>query len=119
MIYTPTTVYVLMCTVDEEGDDYNEEDSGVESGFGRDSPRPLSPPNQQKENVNRCLPWTPKVNLSVVLVVIIVIAVIFSRVKLLMSLLSLWLSFVFPLVVVIVVVFMVLGWWFSLSGFSW
>ena len=47
--------------LDEDGDDYNEEDSGVDSGFGRDSPRPLSPPPVEKENVIRSLPWTPKV----------------------------------------------------------
>ena len=47
--------------LDEDGDEYNDEDSGVESGFGRDSPRPLSPPPQQKEHVVRNLPWTPKV----------------------------------------------------------
>ncbi len=30
--------------VDEEGEEFGEEDSGVETGFGRDSPRPLSLP---------------------------------------------------------------------------
>jgi hypothetical protein len=33
----------------------------VESGFGRDSPRPLSPPAPEREHVVRSLPWTPKV----------------------------------------------------------
>ena len=47
--------------LDEDGEEYNDEDSGVESGFGRDSPRPLSPPPPQKEYVVRNLPWTPKV----------------------------------------------------------
>jgi len=47
--------------LDEDGYEYNEEDSGVESGFGRDSPRPLSPPTPPKENIIRNLPWTPKV----------------------------------------------------------
>ena len=47
--------------LDEDGDDYNEEDSGVESGFGRDSPRPLSPPPPEQEKIIRSLPWTPKV----------------------------------------------------------
>ena len=48
--------------LDEDGDDYNEEDSGVESGFGRDSPRPLSPPPPEQEKIIRSLPWTPKVS---------------------------------------------------------
>jgi len=47
--------------LDEDGEDYNEEDSGVESGFGRDSPRPLSPPPPENEKIIRSLPWTPKV----------------------------------------------------------
>jgi len=47
--------------LDDDGEDFNEEDSGVESGFGRDSPRPLDPPSPLKENVIRSLPWTPKV----------------------------------------------------------
>ncbi len=33
----------------------------MESGFGRDSPRPLSPPAPEREHVVRSLPWTPKV----------------------------------------------------------
>jgi len=48
--------------LEDDGEDYSEEDSsGVESGFGRDSPRPLSPPPPEKENIIRSLPWTPKV----------------------------------------------------------
>lgn len=50
--------------LDEEGEEFGEDDSnssGVESGFGRDSPRPLSPPPPEKEHVIRSLPWTPKV----------------------------------------------------------
>ena len=52
---------ITIVFVDEDGEEYNDEDSGVESGFGRDSPRPQSPPPPQKEYVVRNLPWTPKV----------------------------------------------------------
>ncbi len=37
--------------LDEEGEEFGEEDSGVESGFGRDSPRPLLPPAPVREHV--------------------------------------------------------------------
>ena len=47
--------------LEDDGDDYNDEDSGVESGFGRDSPRPGSPNLEKPEHVVRGLPWTPKV----------------------------------------------------------
>ena len=46
--------------LEDEQEDFNDEDSGVESGFGRDSPRPVSPPVSVKHTV-RGLPWTPKV----------------------------------------------------------
>jgi len=46
--------------LDDEPEEFNDEDSGVESGFGRDSPRPDTPP-PAKEHVVRGLPWTPKV----------------------------------------------------------
>jgi len=46
--------------LEDDNDDFNDEDSGVESGFGRDSPRPGSPP-PVKEHIVRALPWTPKV----------------------------------------------------------
>ena len=46
--------------LEDDSEDFNDEDSGVESGFGRDSPRPDSPA-PEKEHVVRGLPWTPKV----------------------------------------------------------
>ena len=46
--------------LEDDSEDFNDEDSGVESGFGRDSPRPGSPA-LVKEHVVRGLPWTPKV----------------------------------------------------------
>merc|ERR1719431_2107281 len=46
--------------LDDEPEEFNDEDSGVESGFGRDSPRPDTPP-PAKEHIVRGLPWTPKV----------------------------------------------------------
>jgi len=46
--------------LDDEAEEFNDEDSGVESGFGRDSPRPDTPP-PAKEHTVRGLPWTPKV----------------------------------------------------------
>jgi len=46
--------------LDDEPEEFNDEDSGVESGFGRDSPRPDTPP-PVKEHIVRGLPWTPKV----------------------------------------------------------
>ena len=46
--------------IEDDNDDYNDEDSGVESGFGRDSPRPGSP-NPVKEHIVRSLSWTPKI----------------------------------------------------------
>ena len=46
--------------MEEDNEDYNDDDSGVESGFGRDSPRPGSPA-PAKEHIVRGLPWTPKV----------------------------------------------------------
>jgi len=46
--------------LDDEPEEFNDEDSGVESGFGRDSPRPDTPP-PVKEHIIRGLPWTPKV----------------------------------------------------------
>eukprot|EP00090_Calanus_glacialis_P031165 TRINITY_DN5114_c0_g1_i1.p1 TRINITY_DN5114_c0_g1~~TRINITY_DN5114_c0_g1_i1.p1 ORF type:complete len:798 (-),score=302.22 TRINITY_DN5114_c0_g1_i1:161-2554(-) len=46
--------------LDDEPEEFNDEDSGVESGFGRDSPRPDTPP-PTKEHIVRGLPWTPKV----------------------------------------------------------
>ena len=46
--------------MEDDNEDFNEEDSGVESGFGRDSPRPGSPA-PTKEHIVRGLPWTPKV----------------------------------------------------------
>ncbi len=44
----------------------------MESGFGRDSPRPLSPPAPEREHVVRSLPWTPKVPYCVVRQVVLV-----------------------------------------------
>ncbi len=41
--------------LDEEGEEFGEEDSGVESGFGRDSPRPLSLPASERDHVVRML----------------------------------------------------------------
>lgn len=46
--------------LEDDSEEYNDEDSGVESGFGRDSPRPGSPA-PEKEHIVRALPWTPKV----------------------------------------------------------
>jgi len=46
--------------LEEDNDEEGDEDSGVESGFGRDSPRPDSPA-PVKEHIVRTLPWTPKV----------------------------------------------------------
>jgi len=55
--------------LDDDPDEFNDEtdttpgsrDSGVESGFGRDSPRPVSPPLECNQHVVRGLPWKPKV----------------------------------------------------------
>ena len=46
--------------IEDDNDDFNDDDSGVESGFGRDSPRPGTPPPIQ-EHIVRNLPWKPKV----------------------------------------------------------
>ena len=46
--------------LEDEGEDFQDDDSGVESGFGRDSPRPTTPP-VAKQHIVRGLPWTPKV----------------------------------------------------------
>jgi hypothetical protein len=46
--------------LEDESEEFNDEDSGVESGFGRDSPRPQTPP-AVRPHVVRGLPWTPKV----------------------------------------------------------
>merc|ERR1712013_546582 len=46
--------------LEDEAEDFQDDDSGVESGFGRDSPRPTTPP-VAKQHVVRGLPWTPKV----------------------------------------------------------
>ena len=45
--------------IEDDNDDFNDDDSGVESGFGRDSPRPGTP--SIKEDIVRSLPWKPKV----------------------------------------------------------
>ena len=46
--------------LEDEAEDFQDDDSGVESGFGRDSPRPTTPP-VAKQHIVRGLPWTPKV----------------------------------------------------------
>merc|ERR1719283_461367 len=46
--------------LEDEPEEFNDDDSGVESGFGRDSPRPQTPPATKQHQV-RGLPWTPKV----------------------------------------------------------
>ncbi len=42
---------------DEAGEEFGEEDSGVELGFGRDSPRPLSPPATEGPCSGRAQPF--------------------------------------------------------------
>ena len=44
--------------LEEEGDDYDETDSGIEGGFGRDSPRPDTP--VVEKGVARWINWEQK-----------------------------------------------------------
>jgi len=46
--------------LEEEEEGFQEDEGGVETGFGRDSPRPQTPP-VARAHVVRGLPWTPKV----------------------------------------------------------
>ncbi len=43
------------CLLEEEGEEFGEEDSRIESRFGQDSLRPLSPPAPERDHVVRML----------------------------------------------------------------